>query len=81
MDTRDSNLAPRVDALCAREADSREKCDFIVGGPVAFGSSLAAWICSRSISKVSYNDRGLTPAYHKRIEADMIKLSIVSESP
>ncbi len=76
MDTRD--LEPGVpvsDALLVVEKLILEKnADFIVGGPVRSEAALAAMDLLSKYRKVSILTTGvLTPAYHKRIEAEYDK--------
>lgn len=76
MDTRD--LEPGVpvsDALLVVEKLILEKnADFIVGGPVRSEAALAAMDLLSKYKKVSILTTGvLTPAYHKRIEAEYDK--------
>jgi len=76
MDTRD--LEPGVpvsDALLVVEKLILEKnADFIVGGPVRSEAALAAMDLLSKYKKVSILTTGvLTPAYHKRVEAEYDK--------
>jgi branched-chain amino acid transport system substrate-binding protein len=76
MDTRD--LEPGVpvsDALLVVEKLILEKnVDFIVGGPVRSEGALAAMDLLSKYKKVSILTTGaLTPAYHKRVEAEYDK--------
>jgi branched-chain amino acid transport system substrate-binding protein len=76
MDTRD--LEPGVpvsDALLVVEKLILEKnADFIVGGPVRSEAALAAMDLLSKYKKVSILTTGvLTPAYHKRVEAEYEK--------
>lgn len=76
IDTRD--LEPGVpvsDALLVVEKLILEKnADFIVGGPVRSEAALAAMDLLSKYKKVSMLSTGvLTPAYHKRIEAEYEK--------
>jgi len=76
MDTRD--LEPGVpvsDALLVVEKLILEKnADFIVGGPVRSEAALAAMDLLSKYKKVSILSTGvLTPAYHKRVEAEYDK--------
>lgn len=76
MDTRD--LEPGVpvsDALLVVEKLILEKkADFIIGGPVRSEAALAAMDLLHKYKKVSILTTGvLTPAYHKRIEAEYDK--------
>ena len=76
MDTRD--LEPGVpvsDALLVVEKLILEKnADFIIGGPVRSEAALAAMDLLSKYKKVSILTTGvLTPAYHKRVEAEYNK--------
>jgi branched-chain amino acid transport system substrate-binding protein len=76
MDTRD--LEPGVpvsDALLVVEKLILEKnADFIIGGPVRSEAALAAMDLLSKYKKVSILTTGvLTPAYHKRVEAEYDK--------
>ncbi|MDP2968510.1 MAG: ABC transporter substrate-binding protein [Deltaproteobacteria bacterium] len=76
MDTRD--LEPGVpvsDALLVVEKLILEKnADFIIGGPVRSEAALAAMDLLSKYKKVSILSTGvLTPAYHKRVEAEYDK--------
>lgn len=76
MDTRD--LEPGVpvsDALLVVEKLILEKnADFIIGGPVRSEAALAAMDLLHKYKKVSILTTGvLTPAYHKRVEAEYDK--------
>jgi branched-chain amino acid transport system substrate-binding protein len=76
MDTRD--LEPGVpvsDALLVVEKLILEKkADFIVGGPVRSEAALAAMDLLSKYKKISILTTGvLTPAYHKRVEAEYDK--------
>jgi branched-chain amino acid transport system substrate-binding protein len=76
MDTRDLEPGvPTSDALLVVEKLILEKnADFIVGGPVRSESALAAMDLLSKYKKVSILTTGvLTPAYHKRVEAEYEK--------
>jgi branched-chain amino acid transport system substrate-binding protein len=76
MDTRDLEPGvPTSDALLVLEKLILEKnADFIVGGPVRSEAALAAMDLLSKYKKVSILTTGaLTPAYHKRIEAEYDK--------
>lgn len=76
MDTRDLEpVVPVNDALLVVEKLILEKnADFIVGGPVRSEAALAAMDLLSKYKKVSILTTGaLTPAYHKRIEAEYEK--------
>jgi len=76
MDTRDLEPGvPTSDALLVVEKLILEKnADFIVGGPVRSEAALAAMDLLSKYKKVSILTTGaLTPAYHKRIEAEYDK--------
>ncbi len=76
MDTRDLEPGvPTSDALLVVEKLILEKnADFIVGGPVRSESALAAMDLLSKYKKVSILTTGvLTPAYHKRVEAEYDK--------
>lgn len=76
MDTRDLEPGvPTSDALLVVEKLILEKgADFIVGGPVRSEAALAAMDLLSKYKKVSILSTGvLTPAYHKRIEAEYDK--------
>ena len=76
MDTRDLEPGvPTSDALLVVENLILEKnADFIVGGPVRSESALAAMDLLSKYKKVSILTTGvLTPAYHKRVEAEYDK--------
>jgi branched-chain amino acid transport system substrate-binding protein len=76
MDTRDLEPGvPTSDALLVVEKLILEKnSDFIVGGPVRSEAALAAMDLLSKYKKVSILTTGaLTPAYHKRIEAEYDK--------
>ena len=76
MDTRDLEPGvPTSDALLVVEKLILEKnADFIVGGPVRSEAALAAMDLLSKYKKVSILTTGvLTPAYHKRVEAEYDK--------
>jgi branched-chain amino acid transport system substrate-binding protein len=76
MDTRDLEPGvPTSDALLVVEKLILEKnADFIVGGPVRSEAALAAMDLLSKYKKVSILTTGvLTPAYHKRVEAEYEK--------
>ncbi len=76
MDTRDLEPGvPTSDALLVVEKLILEKnADFIVGGPVRSEGALAAMDLLSKYKKVSILTTGaLTPAYHKRVEAEYDK--------
>jgi branched-chain amino acid transport system substrate-binding protein len=76
MDTRDLEpVVPTSDALLVVEKLILEKnADFIVGGPVRSEGALAAMDLLSKYKKVSILTTGvLTPAYHKRVEAEYDK--------
>jgi branched-chain amino acid transport system substrate-binding protein len=76
MDTRDLEPGvPTSDALLVVEKLILEKnADFIVGGPVRSEGALAAMDLLSKYKKVSILTTGaLTPAYHKRVEAEYEK--------
>ena len=76
MDTRDLEPGvPTSDALLVVEKLILEKnADFIIGGPVRSEAALAAMDLLSKYKKVSILTTGaLTPAYHKRIEAEYDK--------
>ena len=76
IDTRDLEPGvPTSDALLVVEKLILEKnADFIVGGPVRSESALAAMDLLSKYKKVSILTTGvLTPAYHKRVEAEYEK--------
>jgi branched-chain amino acid transport system substrate-binding protein len=76
MDTRDLEPGvPTSDALLVVEKLILEKnADFIVGGPVRSEAALAAMDLLSKYKKVSILSTGvLTPAYHKRVEAEYDK--------
>jgi len=76
IDTRDLEPGvPTSDALLVVEKLILEKnADFIVGGPVRSESALAAMDLLSKYKKVSILTTGvLTPAYHKRVEAEYDK--------
>ena len=76
MDTRDLEPGvPTSDALLVVEKLILEKnADFIVGGPVRSEAALAAMDLLSKYKKVSLLTTGaLTPAYHKRVEAEYDK--------
>lgn len=76
MDTRDLEpVVPVSDALLVVEKLILEKnADFIVGGPARSEAALAAMDLLSKYKKVSILSTGaLTPAYHKRVEAEYDK--------
>jgi len=76
IDTRDLEPGvPTSDALLVVEKLILEKnADFIVGGPVRSEAALAAMDLLSKYKKVSILTTGvLTPAYHKRVEAEYEK--------
>jgi len=76
MDTRDLEPGvPTSDALLVVEKLILEKnADFIVGGPVRSEAALAAMDLLSKYKKVSILTTGvLTPAYHRRVEAEYDK--------
>ena len=76
MDTRDLEPGvPTSDALLVMEKLILEKnADFIIGGPVRSEAALAAMDLLSKYKKVSILTTGaLTPAYHKRVEAEYDK--------
>lgn len=76
IDTRDLEPGvPTSDALLVVEKLILEKnADFIVGGPVRSEAALAAMDLLSKYKKVSILTTGvLTPAYHKRVEAEYDK--------
>jgi len=76
IDTRDLEPGvPTSDALLVVEKLILEKnADFIVGGPVRSEAALAAMDLLSKYKKVSILSTGvLTPAYHKRVEAEYEK--------
>ncbi len=76
MDTRDLEPGvPTSDALLVVEKLILEKnADFIVGGPVRSEAALAAMDLLSKYKKVSILTTGvLTPAYHKRVDAEYDK--------
>jgi len=76
METRDLEPGvPTSDALLVVEKLILEKnADFIVGGPVRSEAALAAMDLLSKYKKVSILTTGvLTPAYHKRVEAEYDK--------
>jgi branched-chain amino acid transport system substrate-binding protein len=76
MDTRDLEPGvPTSDALLVVEKLILEKnADFIVGGPVRSEAALAAMDLLSKYKKLSILTTGvLTPAYHKRVEAEYDK--------
>ncbi len=76
MDTRDLEPGvPTSDALLVVEKLILEKnADFIVGGPVRSEAALAAMDLESKYKKVSILTTGvLTPAYHKRVQAEYDK--------
>jgi branched-chain amino acid transport system substrate-binding protein len=76
IDTRDLEpVVPVSDALLVVEKLILEKnADFIVGGPVRSEAALAAMDLLSKYKKVSILTTGvLTPAYHKRVEAEYEK--------
>ena len=76
MDTRDLEPGvPTSDALLVVEKLILEKnADFIVGGPVRSEAALAAMDLLSKYKKVSILSTGvLTPAYHRRVEAEYDK--------
>jgi branched-chain amino acid transport system substrate-binding protein len=76
MDTRDLEpVVPVSDALLVLEKLILEKgADFIIGGPVRSEAALAAMDLLSKYKKVSILTTGaLTPAYHKRVEAEYDK--------
>lgn len=76
MDTRDLEPGvPTSDALLVVEKLILEKgADFIVGGPVRSEAALAAMDLLSKYKKVSILSTGvLTPAYHKRVDAEYDK--------
>ena len=76
IDTRDLEPGvPTSDALLVIEKLILEKnADFIVGGPVRSEAALAAMDLLSKYKKVSILTTGaLTPAYHKRVEAEYDK--------
>src|SRR4030065_1292251 len=76
MDTRDLEPGvPTSDALLVVEKLILEKkADFIVGGPARAEAALAAMDLLSKYKKVSILTTGvLTPAYHKRVEAEYEK--------
>lgn len=76
MDTRDLEPGvPTSEALLVVEKLILEKnADFIVGGPVRSEAALAAMDLLSKYKKVSILSTGvLTPAYHKRVEAEYEK--------
>jgi len=59
-----------------------KNADFIVGGPVRSEAALAAMDLLSKYKKVSILTTGaLTPAYHKRVEAEYDKFKYCFESP
>lgn len=76
MDTRDLEpVVPVSDALLVVEKLILEKnADFIVGGPARSEAALAAMDLLSKYKKVSILSTGaLTPAYHRRVEAEYDK--------
>jgi branched-chain amino acid transport system substrate-binding protein len=76
MDTRDLEPGvPTSDALLVVEKLILEKnADFMIGGPVRSEAALAAMDLLSKYKKVSILTTGaLTPAYHKRVEAEYDK--------